>query len=129
MTTDEERDARPEHASHELAAVDVVRGVGAQRPTARRALEPAEVVHEARDLERDVVGARGSDQLGALEAVVEDGESAFVVGIARRVEGAEQFVDTGESLRHPQHPSGRVAGLAKRRHRRNTACRALRSGR
>ena len=58
MTTDEERDAWTEHASHELAAVDVVRGVGPQRPTTRRALEPAEVVHESRDLERDVVGTR-----------------------------------------------------------------------
>ena len=58
VTADEERDARPEQASHELAAVDVVRGVGAQRPPSRRALEPPEVVHEPRDLELDVVGTR-----------------------------------------------------------------------
>ena len=56
MAADETRDARAEQLSGERAPVDVVRGVGAEPPPIRGALQPTEIVHEPRDLELDVVG-------------------------------------------------------------------------
>ena len=56
MAADEDSDPRPEEALDERAPVDVVGGVGAQRPPAVVRVEPPEVVHEPGDLQLDVVG-------------------------------------------------------------------------
>ena len=75
-------DPATEQRAHQRATVDVVGGVEAERPAAAVELQPAEVVHQARDLELDVVGVRRAQPLGALQAVLEDREPALVVGVA-----------------------------------------------
>ena len=101
VTTDEERDTRAEQASHELAAVDVVRGVGAQRPADRlvRSSQPRSCTSPA-TWSSTSSGRSALSQLGALETMVEDRQATFVVGVARGVERAEQLVHTRESVDH-----------------------------
>ena len=67
-------------------------------------------MHEAGDLELDVVGTGRSQPRRALQAVVEDREAAFVVGVGRRPQRVEQRVDVGERPGH--EPALTVTGPA-----------------
>src|SRR5262249_27330897 len=100
VAADEIGNARAEQWSDEMSTLDVVRGVEAERPAVGLPLEPPEIVDEARNLELDVVGMVAFQQVGALEAVVENGEATLVVGVARRVERCEQVIHRHERRRH-----------------------------
>ena len=101
-----------EQGLQERATVDVVRGVEPQCPSIARSLEPTQVVHEPRDLQRVVAGARDAQELGALQAVLEDRETTFVVGVARRPQRVEQRVHVGERLAHNEAASAPAARSA-----------------
>ena len=82
MATDQPGHPFAEEPFDQRPAVDVVRGLEAQRPTARIPFEPPEIVHEPGDLQLDVVGTRGAEQVGALQRVLEDRQATFVVRVA-----------------------------------------------